>query len=289
MLVQKKSKKRNLILGAIFVVLVSAMIFVLTKGPSGSNDDLLNGGLENGNIVKLPAVVDIDSAFFGKRDVVGLRDRSGQRYIEQSLGVSTDSQITPAPKGVYILNPQVGEKLILYWDFSSRYVAVKIYRSEIKEEKGDLIAEVSNRNYYQDTDIKNDVSYYYTFVSVGSSSQESDESAILTGNSSDVFAPQSPVGVAIVDSADGEQIQISWVDPADKDFAYVRIYRSQIEGNLGFSILDKPIESNIYVDENILEDVEYFYTITSVDTSGNESEKSLLPVGGNANPFKPSF
>lgn len=289
MLVQKKSQKRNIILGSILVVLIVAMIFVLTQGPSGPDGSLLNGGLENENVIKLPTVVDIDSAFFGKKDVVGLRDRSGQRYTEQFAGIPTDSQITPAPEGAYLLNPQVGRKLILYWDFSSRYAAVKIYRSEIQEEKGKLIAEVSNRNYYQDTDTENNVYYYYTLIAVGANAQESDDSIKITGSPTDIFAPQAPVGVAVVDSEDGDQIQISWVDPEDKDFAYVRIYRSQIKGTLGFPILDEPVENNAFVDNNVLEDVEYFYTITSVDTSGNESEKSLLPIGGNSDPFQPSF
>ncbi|MBU1074739.1 hypothetical protein KJ705_01535 [Patescibacteria group bacterium] len=289
MLVQKKSQKRNIILGAIFAVLIVVMIFVLNMGPSGSDDDLLNGVLNNESVVILPAVVDIDSAFFGKKDVVGLRDRSGQRYVEQFASTPTDSQITPAPEGAYILNIQVGEKLILYWDFSSRYVAVKIYRSETQEKKGELIAEVSNRNYYQDTGIENGVYYYYTLIAVGANGQESDDSVKMTGSPTDIFAPQSPVGLAVADSTDGNQVQISWVDPKDKDFAYVRIYRSQIKGSLGTLILDKAVENNTYVDKNVLEDVEYFYTITSVDTSGNESEKSLLPVGGNNNPFQPLF
>ncbi|MFA6391836.1 MAG: hypothetical protein WCW66_03750 [Patescibacteria group bacterium] len=289
MLVQKKSQKKNFILAGSLVLLIVVTLFVLLKGSGGSNTDNMNDGLVNGGDIITPITIDIDSTFFGKKDVVGLRDRSGQSYTEQSSSTPTDYQVTPAPKGAYILNPQVGQKLIMYWDFDDRYVAVKIFRSEKQEELGELIADVSDKNYYQDTDIKNGLYYFYTLISVGANGQESDDVARLTGSPSDIFAPQKPQGVAAVDIENGTQVKISWVDPRDTDFAYVRIYRSQIEGDLGTIILDKAVEDNNYTDASVIENVEYFYTITSVDTSGNESEKSLLPLGGNKNPFQPSF
>ncbi|MFA6524743.1 MAG: hypothetical protein WCT33_00555 [Patescibacteria group bacterium] len=289
MLVQKKSQKKNLMLGGTLVVLIGVTAFVLLRGSGNPGSDLSNLGLNNQGVVVQPAVVDIDSAFFGKKEIVGLKDRSGQGHTDQSLGVPTDYQVTPAPIGAYVLNPQVGEKLILYWDFNDRYTAVKIYRAEIQSEKGELIAEISDKNYYQDVGITNGVYYYYTLIAIGANGQESDESIKLTGSPNDIFPPQKPTGVAVVNAEDGKQIKISWVPPQEKDFAYVKIYRSQIEGELGLPILDKAVENNYYIDESVLENVEYYYTITSVDTSGNESEKSILPVGGNKNPFNPSF
>ena len=288
MLVQKKSQKRNIILGATVAVLIVVTILVLTLGSKTSNTNT-EIGFQNDSIVKSSAIVDIDSTFFGEKDVVGLRDRSGQNYVEQTTGAPTDFQIIPAPKGVYMLNPQVGEKLILYWDFNSRYTTVRIYRSESQEEKGELIAEISDKNYYQDLGITNGVYYHYTLISVGVNDQKSDDSIKLSGSPTDIFPPQSPVGIAVADLGDGSQIKISWLDSRDKDFAYIRIYRSQIEGELGTLILDEIVEGNSYVDKNILEDVEYFYTVTAVDSSKNESEKSVLPVGGNSNPFQPIF
>ena len=269
--------------------MIGVTAFVLLKGSGNSGDDLTNLGLNNQGVVIQPVVVDIDSAFFGKKVIIGLKDRSGQSYTDQSSSTPTNYQVTPAPKGAYILNPQVGEKLVMYWDFDERYTAVKIYRTETQSEKGELIAEVSDKNYYQDIGITNGVYYYYTLIAVGANGQESDESIKLTGTPNDIFPPQKPTGVAVINSDDGKQVKISWVAPQEKDFAYVKIYRSQIEGELGLPILEKPVEDNFYIDESVLEDIEYYYTITSVDTSGNESEKSILPVGGNKNPFNPSF
>lgn len=289
MLVQKKSQKKNMILGGVLVVLIGVTMFVLLKGSGNSNNDLPNSGINNSGTVVTPAVVDIDSTFFGKKEIIGLKDRSGQSYTEQLSSIPTDYQTTPAPKGAYILNPQVGGKLIIYWDFDKKYKTIKIYRSVKQNEKGELIAEVSDRNYYQDIGLENGDYYYYTLISVGQNGQESDEAVNLSAIPNDIFPPDKPVGVAVFNSEDGKQVKISWLEPQEKDFAHVRIYRSQVESELGTLILDKKVENNSYIDDVVLENVEYFYTITSVDTSGNESEKSILPVGGNSNPFAPSF
>jgi hypothetical protein len=289
MLVQKKSQKKNLILGGTLVALISVTAFVLLKGSGNPDTDLPNSGLNNQGVIVAPAVIDIDSAFFAKKEIIGLKDRGGQGYAEQMSSIPTDNQVTPAPKGAYILNPQVGEKLILYWEFDDRYTAVKIYRSDKQGAKGELVAQVSDKNYYQDVGLVNGEYYYYTLLAVGKNGQESDESVRLNSSPNDIFPPDKPVGIAVFNSGEGKQIKISWVEPQEKDFAYVRIYRSQVEGELGQPILDKAVEGNSYMDNAVLEDVRYYYTITSVDTSGNESDKSILPVGGNSNPFIPSF
>lgn len=63
-------------------------------------------------------------------------------------------------------------------------------------------------------------------------------------------------------------IMLTWTNPSNPDFAYVRIYRSTSSGALGSLIQDNYSGSSF---NDIVGPGTYWYTIKSVDTSGNAS------------------
>ena len=171
---------------------------------------------------------------------------------------------------------------------------------------------------YQDTDVENDINYHYlirTVVASGQKEYESENDIWVSGAATDTLPPDPPDNVTVrslsdlglealqernLDGIDG--IEVSWINPADSDFAFVRIYRSEERGELGMLVYDdvgvelvnSPIRYYIDVVDNkdasmIDLNTSYYFTVTSVDASGNESTKDMLASPFRGNPFGPSF
>ncbi|PIY97045.1 MAG: hypothetical protein COY66_01585 [Candidatus Kerfeldbacteria bacterium CG_4_10_14_0_8_um_filter_42_10] len=234
--------------------------------------------------------INLNTSIFSDKQVTGLRDRTTEPYTNQYSGVSYNKDTIVPPEGMSVYDPKVGKKLIIYWDKVDSGSTVRIYRSEIQDKIGEvLVDKLSDENNYQDTNLKNGAYYYYTVRTVNSEGKESSNTKQVVGIPTDSFAPQNPTGIAIRDLLTGDKIEISWINPSDLDFDHIRIYRSQKEGELGTTILDKKTEETKFIDDTVQTGITYYYTITAIDQSGNESEKTLLPSDRNSSPFEPLF
>jgi len=92
------------------------------------------------------------------------------------------------------------------------------------------------------------------------------ESEPASGHSIDNLAPEVPVFLSNGEFNDG-QISLLWSGPLDDDFAHFNIYRM---GELYTTTLDSE-----FVDLEVPNILEVYYSISSMDHSGNESELSL--------------
>ncbi|HDZ69234.1 MAG TPA: hypothetical protein ENH43_02310, partial [Phycisphaerales bacterium] len=91
----------------------------------------------------------------------------------------------------------------------------------------------------------------------------------------DTNAPAAPTNLAAT-AGDG-QVSLNWDDNSETDLAGYNVYRSQTSGVYdlntpvnGTSLVDV----NSYVDTPVTNDVNYFYVVTAVDISNNESVQS---------------
>jgi hypothetical protein len=70
------------------------------------------------------------------------------------------------------------------------------------------------------------------------------------------------------------RIKLIWSPNQEADFDYYNIYRSE-ESGTGYQLLSDSCKDTTFVDSTVQGGVEYYYyTLTAVDTSGNESQKS---------------
>jgi hypothetical protein len=70
------------------------------------------------------------------------------------------------------------------------------------------------------------------------------------------------------------QIKLSWGPNREADLDYYNVYRSQ-ESGTGYQLLSGACIETTFVDSTVQGDAEYYYyTLTAVDTSGNESQMS---------------
>ncbi len=148
-----------------------------------------------------------------------------------------------------------------------------LYRSE---QAGDpspvLIAADINSLNYTDNNVCVGVWYYYSVTAVDSTVGESDYSVEVAAKPRDAVAPAAPTGLVAV-AGDGG-VGLDWNDNTDSDLAYYNVYRSLTPGDPDPQLIDGVLADSRYVDRTATNGVTWYYTVTAVDTSDNESNPS---------------
>jgi fibronectin type 3 domain-containing protein len=108
--------------------------------------------------------------------------------------------------------------------------------------------------------------------------------AILTPR--DTFAPAAPQGlVAVLVPAQADvpaHIELSWAISPETDLAGYNVYRSERAGAPGTRLNTELLLTPAFrdMDMNVQPGRVYFYTVTALDSSGNESPASVAVSGG---------
>ena len=104
---------------------------------------------------------------------------------------------------------------------------------------------------------------------------ESDPSAPVTVTFRDLVAPPPPATVtALVET---KVVRIVWDAVDSSDLDGYNVYRTEAAGRI--KLTPHPARQTFFGDESLLPGIEYFYSVTSVDKSGNESaETKSQPV-----------
>ena len=105
---------------------------------------------------------------------------------------------------------------------------------------------------------------------------ESDRSAPVLATFKDLVPPPPPASVtALVET---KSVRLVWDAVDASDLAGYNIYRTEKAGRVKFTY-GLPLKQTFFLDESLLPGIEYYYSITSVDKSGNESaETKSQPV-----------
>ncbi|MFH1784759.1 MAG: discoidin domain-containing protein [bacterium] len=204
------------------------------------------------------------------------RDIKGMESTWSSvLAVTVQGDSTPpaAPSNIQVLNPEVGGRLDISWTnpADADFAHIHIYRSTVSGQIGSLIHDNVTGTSISDTGLTNGTLYYYTLRSVDTSANESTNTDQHSGTpTSDVTPPTAPANIQIADPAIGTALDISWTNPSDADFAHIHIYRSTVSGQLG-SLVHDNVTATSKQDTGLTQDITYYYTLRSVDTTGSES------------------
>ena len=137
---------------------------------------------------------------------------------------------------------------------------------------------------FSDTQFVFGAMYVYTVRAVNvltgdeASSLESPDSAALVVEARDIFPPGAPQGLVAVYVPDGErpagQAELSWSMNAESDLAGFRVYRSEKENTMRAVLTPELLPTPAFRDIAIEAGHHYWYTVTAVDRSGNESAAS---------------
>ena len=136
-------------------------------------------------------------------------------------------------------------------------------------------------NEYVDSGFDYGKTYAYVVRSVVDSpvgNLESSDSPQAVVTPKDVFPPAAPQGIVAAiqpgSAADSVLVELSWSINVEPDLAGYRVYRSDHEGARGNVLTSNLLPSPAYRDTSVQSGHYYWYTITAVDQSGNESAPS---------------
>lgn len=177
-------------------------------------------------------------------------------------------------------------KNLLSWDLvitksdGSQYggfVGYNIYRGTEKGRYEDtpLNKEPVRTNSYKDMAAMNNKTYFYMLRAVDSPTlpwNESLDSAEASATPRDMTPPERPRGLTVVPGVG--RIFLTWNENKERDLAGYRVYRSVKSGKNYVRLTDKLINRTTFSDVTVKPGVVYYYTVTAVDQSGNESSMS---------------
>ena len=173
----------------------------------------------------------------------------------------------------------------------------RVYRGELDPASADAAAKdilqakwkfplallaASPTNSYRDTLFDFGKTYLYVVrtvitPAVGNAIESSDSNATIV-TPRDVFPPAVPQGLVaatIVGSpTNAPEVDLSWSINLETDLAGYRVYRSEQEGTPGQLVTSDLLLSPAYRDTSVQAGHRYWYSVTSVDRSGNESAPS---------------
>jgi hypothetical protein len=90
----------------------------------------------------------------------------------------------------------------------------------------------------------------------------------------DHFPPAVPQGLVAVPDSAGGAIDLSWMPDSDSDLAAYRVYRRDVQGGLPAQRVASVGVETSFRDTAVQPEHAYAYSVSAVDQSGNESERS---------------
>lgn len=172
------------------------------------------------------------------------------------------------------------------------YVGYNIYRGSEsgRYEETPLNKEPLKETSYKDTSTINNRTYYYIVRSVNNPTppwKESLDSEAVSATPRDLTPPGRPTGLTAVPGIG--RVFLTWNENKELDLAGYYVYRSTGSDRDFKRLTDKLLTRTTYSDETVTSGT-YYYVITAVDQSGNESahsqEKKVLVENLNTEDFK---
>ena len=140
---------------------------------------------------------------------------------------------------------------------------------------------------YRDGDVQEDKTYVYLVRSVTQTPGKPLESAnsnLAVTTLHDVFPPSAPTGL-IATPVPAEDtltahIDLSWAINPETDLTGYNVYRSEKAGVSGTRLNPQLLPTPAFRDMNAVPGQSYYYTVTAVDRTGNESAPSAAVQAG---------
>jgi predicted small lipoprotein YifL len=213
---------------------------------------------------------------------IRVREKKKNRYGFSDLSSLEPKTLSLPPQGVNLT--VFRDRIEIRWDppeknidqsSPSRFKGYNIYREEEDGLLQRLNSQPVKERKYDDKDFSIGSVYRYYIRTTAADSPpflESGDSEVIEILIEDTFAPAPPLGLVSV--AAENFISISWDANQDEDLAGYRVWR-KVEGEAEYVLLTpETILENAYNDSTVEKNKRYYYAITALDESGNESPKS---------------
>jgi hypothetical protein len=150
---------------------------------------------------------------------------------------------------------------------------------EIESKTTDSFSQIAtvgaNVTSYSDTGLDSSTTYTYRVRAYNdsyNSDYSNEASATTEGGPVDEDPPAAPTGLSAT-AVSSSQINLNWADNGESDLDHYNVYRSMTSGG-PYALIDDNVTSSDYSDTGLAASTTYYYVVTAVDTSANESVKS---------------
>ena len=147
------------------------------------------------------------------------------------------------------------------------------------------IAETQSAS-YADSQIQFGNAYIYSvrsLVQIDGQELESADSNRVTLLARDVFPPAAPQDLVVVyvpaQAGEAARLELSWNISPETDLTGYNVYRSEEPGVQGTRLNSEPVPAPAFQDTTAVPSRTYYYTVTAIDRSGNESPASAVVSG----------
>ena len=218
------------------------------------------------NRVWFSRTVEIDAAkYTDKSTVIGVRVHGPKGRDDGWSMVSLDVQpVLPVPRNVHAVDAPGAVHLTWVADAP----AFRIFHRLSTDSEWEQIGESTQPSFDDKTFSYGKAWQYYvqSVRKVGDHWLESDVSETITFTPVDRFPPAVPSGLGAI--AGTRTIELSWDLVTDADLAGYRVYRNGVKVGEG-------VQTTAFSDPNVVAGTKYSYQVSSVDSAGNESAKSV--------------
>jgi len=157
------------------------------------------------------------------------------------------------------------------------FVGYNLYRTteQGRYEESPLNKEPLRTPSYKDAAVAINKAYYYMVRSVDSPAlpwHESPDSNEATATPRDLSPPDRPTGLTVVPGVN--RAFLTWNENKERDLAGYYVYRSLKSGRDFERITEKKLTRTIFSDDTAKSGFTYYYAVTAVDQTGNESARS---------------
>ncbi|MBI5207925.1 MAG: fibronectin type III domain-containing protein [Candidatus Firestonebacteria bacterium] len=220
-------------------------------------------------------ILDVDYYFY-----ITAVDKSNNESEPSNLAVSKPyGDITPPLKPTGLLASPGSKKgeIDLSWTANTEedFLSYGIYFA-IQGGTDFVFIESSLLNSYIARDLKPGYGYYFRITAVDKSNNESEYSdTVFSLAKGDKVAPLAPAGLTASAGGSKGKINLSWKANTESDLEKYRIYQSangSVYGEID-NVKGTPPDTT-YIVSGLTTGTYYFYKISAIDDSGNESERS---------------